>query len=182
MGPACFCLGEFLRVMTHSRVFTQPITIQNALAALNELLQSPTGRLLWPDNRYWSCSHNGIFRGHTTGNVVFDARIVAVCLEHGIDFLISEDRGVTRFGNKHLQIVPIVLERPSRLFLHCGVFIPSSLLAMGSRAFRSVAPVQRSLRALPGIRDGTGAVPYSRFTADYSSFCDVEGGPSSGLG
>ena len=40
-------------------------------------------------------------------NVVFDAQIVAVCLEHGIDFLISEDRGLKRFENKNIQVVPI---------------------------------------------------------------------------
>ncbi len=40
-------------------------------------------------------------------NVVFDARIVAVCLEHGIDFLISEDHGLKRFENENIQALPI---------------------------------------------------------------------------
>lgn len=106
-GLPVFCLGEFLRVVTHTRVFTPPTTIRNALTALEGLIQSPTVRLLPPDNRYWSCLQNAISRGHVTGNVVFDAQIVAVCLEHGIDFLISEDRGLKRFENHNLQVLPI---------------------------------------------------------------------------
>lgn len=53
----------------------------------------------------------------------------------------------------------------------------SSPLIVGSRACRSVAPVQRPLRALSGLRSRA-----SRVIPDHSSFCDVEGGPSSGLG
>ena len=106
-GLPVFCLGEFLRVVTHPRVFSPPTTIRNALAALEGLIQSPTVRLLLPGNRYWSCLHDVISQGQATGNVVFDAQIVAVCLEHGIDFLISEDRGLKRFENNNLQVVPI---------------------------------------------------------------------------
>ncbi|MCY3729624.1 MAG: PIN domain-containing protein [Nitrospira sp.] len=104
-GLPVFCLGEFLRVVTHHRVFTPPTTMQNALVALDGLLQSPSVRLLLPGDRYWSCLHNVISQGQATGNVVFDAQIVAVCLEHGVDFLISEDRGLKRFET--IQVVSI---------------------------------------------------------------------------
>ena len=106
-GLPVFCLGEFLRVVTHPRVFTPPTTIRNALAALDELLQSPAVSLLLPGDRYWSCLHDVISQGQASGNVVFDAQIVAVCLEHGIDFLISEDRGLKRFENENIQVLPI---------------------------------------------------------------------------
>ena len=106
-GLPVFCLGEFLRVVTHHRVFTPPTTMRNALVALDGLLQSPSARLLLPGDRYWACLHDVISQGQATGNVVFDAQIVAVCLEHGIDFLISEDRGLKRFENKNIQVVPI---------------------------------------------------------------------------
>ena len=106
-GLPVFCVGEFLRVVTHPRVFTPPTTMRNALVALDGLFQSPSVRLLLPGDRYWSCLHDVISRGQATGNVVFDAQIVAVCLEHGIDFLISEDRGLKRFENNNIQVVPI---------------------------------------------------------------------------
>ncbi len=40
-------------------------------------------------------------------DVVFDDQIVAVCLEHGIDFFVSEDRGLKRFENKNIQVLTI---------------------------------------------------------------------------
>ena len=104
-GLPIFCLGEFLRVVTHRRVFTPPTAMRNALGALESLLESPSVRLLVPGERFWSFFHSTISQGQATGNVVFDAQIVAVCLEHGVDSLISEDRGLKRFGNIH--VLPI---------------------------------------------------------------------------
>jgi len=104
-GLPIFCVGEFLRVVTHHRVFTPPTSMQKGLAALESLLESPSLRLLIPGDRYWSCFHTTISQGHATGNLVFDAQIVAVCVEHGIDSLISEDRGLKRF--EHIHVLPI---------------------------------------------------------------------------
>jgi predicted nucleic acid-binding protein len=36
-------------------------------------------------------------QGNATGNLVFDAQIVAVCREWGVSTLITEDRDFTRF-------------------------------------------------------------------------------------
>ena len=35
--------------------------------------------------------------GGTVGNLVFDAQIVAVCREHGVSCLLTEDRDFDRF-------------------------------------------------------------------------------------
>lgn len=104
-GLPIFCLGEFLRVVTHRRVFSPLTPMRDALAALESLLESPTVRLLVPGERFWSFFHSTISHGQATGNVVFDAQIVAVCLEYGVDSLVSEDRGLKRFGNIH--VLPI---------------------------------------------------------------------------
>jgi predicted nucleic acid-binding protein len=40
------------------------------------------------------------------GNVVFDAQIAAVCLEHGATMLLTEDRDFTRFRS----LKPLTLE------------------------------------------------------------------------
>ena len=37
-----FCLGEFVRVVTHSRIFDPPSTLEQAVSALENLLLSPT--------------------------------------------------------------------------------------------------------------------------------------------
>ena len=47
-----FCLGEFVRVVTHPRILDPPSTLEQAWAALEGLLQSPTSRVLNPGGQY----------------------------------------------------------------------------------------------------------------------------------
>ena len=104
-GIPVFCIGEFLRVVTHRRVFNPPTPLEEALSAIDALLESPTVRLLMPGERYWTLLTDTASRAQTTGNLVFDAQIAALCLEHGVEALVSEDRDFTRFQG--LTVVPI---------------------------------------------------------------------------
>ncbi len=104
-GIPVFCIGEFLRVVTHRRVFNPPTPLEEALSAIDALLESPTVRLLMPGERYWTLLTDATSRAQTTGNLVFDAQIAAVCLEHGVEALVSEDRDFTRFQD--LTVLPI---------------------------------------------------------------------------
>ena len=104
-GVPVFCVGEFLRVVTHRRVFNPPTPLEEALSAIDALLESPTVRLLTPSERYWTLLTDTARRAQTTGNLVFDAQIAAVCLEHGVEALVSEDRDFTRFQG--LNVLPI---------------------------------------------------------------------------
>jgi toxin-antitoxin system PIN domain toxin len=104
-GIPVFCIGEFLRVVTHRRVFNPPTPLEDALAAIDALLESPTVRLLMPGERYWTLLTDTASQAQTTGNLVFDAQIAAVCLEHGVESLVSEDRDFTRFQG--LSVLPI---------------------------------------------------------------------------
>ncbi|MBK8232813.1 MAG: PIN domain-containing protein [Candidatus Eisenbacteria bacterium] len=92
-----FCLGEFLRVVTHPRVFSPPTPPEEALRALENLFRSPSLRLLYPGPGYWAIFQQYVRDGHATGNLVFDAQIAAVCVERGADTLLTEDRDFLRF-------------------------------------------------------------------------------------
>ena len=92
-----FCLAEFLRVVTHPRVFDPPTSVEEAVAALSEVLKSPTATVLGPGQRYWPLLQEVLTQSQAVGNVVFDAQIVALCMEHGVDILVSEDRDFFRF-------------------------------------------------------------------------------------
>ena len=96
-GIPIYCLGEVLRVVTHHRVFTPPSPLEDALLALQGLLESPSLRLLLPGERYWTLFDQTLRRAEATGNLVYDAQIVALCIEHGVTSLISEDRDLLRF-------------------------------------------------------------------------------------
>lgn len=96
-GIPVFCIGEFVRVVTHSRVFDPPSTLAQAAAALEGLLASPSLRVLSPGvefpRHFLVCAREADARG----NLAFDAQIVAVCREHGCAALLTLDRDFDRF-------------------------------------------------------------------------------------
>ena len=105
------CVGEFLRVVSHDRVFQPPTPIGEALASIESLLASPAARLLMPGNRYLQILRDVIARSGVRGNLVFDAQIAAVCLEHGASTLLTEDRDFTRIqGIKPLSLAAFLAD------------------------------------------------------------------------
>lgn len=97
-GLPVFVIGEFLRVATHPAVFDPPSTAQEATAALDALLASPSLHILAPGDRYWPLLRETMLEAGARGNLVFDAQIVAVCREHGAGTLLTEDRDFRRFS------------------------------------------------------------------------------------
>jgi len=91
------CLSEFLRVVTHPAILKPPSTIEQATAALEALLQSSSLRLLLPGERHAPMVFDLSRKHQLTGNLVFDAQIVAVCLEHGVREILTNDRDFQRF-------------------------------------------------------------------------------------
>ena len=92
-----FCLGEFLRVVTHPRLFDPPFGIGEACEALGRVLSSPSLIVLTPGDRFWSLLSEASHDGRAIGNLVFDAQIVALCREAGVSALLTEDRDFDRF-------------------------------------------------------------------------------------
>jgi predicted nucleic acid-binding protein len=92
-------LGEFLRVTTHVRLFDPPHSIEEACLALNRLLESPTLRVLYPGERFWPLLQGALGEAEATGNLAFDAQIVALCRERGVSVLLTEDRDFARFSD-----------------------------------------------------------------------------------
>ena len=92
-----FGVGEFVRVVTHPRVFDPPSTLDQALAALDALAASPGLRVLSPGRRYPALFAEAVRVGRATGNLAFDAQIAALCREHGVTRLLTRDRDFSRF-------------------------------------------------------------------------------------
>lgn len=93
-----FVIGEFLRVATHPRVFHPPSTPDQATQAVDALLASPSLRVLSPGGRYWLLLREALLEADARGNLAFDAQIVAVCREHGVRTLLTQDRDFRRFS------------------------------------------------------------------------------------
>jgi toxin-antitoxin system PIN domain toxin len=92
-----FCLGEFLRVVTHPRLFDPPSTADDACEAMARILESPSVQVLQPGERFWTLLAQAVRQARATGNLAFDAQIVALCREAGASALLTEDRDFDRF-------------------------------------------------------------------------------------
>jgi uncharacterized protein len=97
-GLPVFCIAEFVRVVTHLRVFTPPTDLRTALDFIDRLLESPSSRLLLPGQSYASTFRRVCETAEVRGNLAFDAQIVASCIEHGVRELITADRDFARFA------------------------------------------------------------------------------------
>lgn len=92
-----FCIGEFMRVVTHPRVFDPPSPLSHAAAAIEGLLGSPSLQVLVPGTEYPKIFLDCAREADARGNLAFDAQIVAVCREHGCNTLLTLDRDFARF-------------------------------------------------------------------------------------
>jgi uncharacterized protein len=104
------CVYEFLRVVTHPRVFHPPVPLDVALSDLRSVLGSPSLVLLAETERHVPLLEQAVRRAGATGNLIHDAHIVALCLEHGVSELITGDRDFSRFEG--LRIVNPFADAP----------------------------------------------------------------------
>lgn len=93
-----FCIGEFVRVVTHPRIFHPPTGLETTLEFLDQVLGSPSARLLVPGPMFPALFAEACRSGAVQGNLAFDAQVVAVCREHGVAEILTEDRDFSRFG------------------------------------------------------------------------------------
>ena len=91
------CVYEFLRVVTHPRVFHPPLSADHALRSIGEILASPTVLLLSETTRHVEIMRRVIGESRASGNLVHDAHIAALCLEHGVGEILTGDQDFTRF-------------------------------------------------------------------------------------
>jgi uncharacterized protein len=92
------CLYEFARVTTHPRIFHPPAPPEIILSDLRIILASPSLLLLSETARHFEVMESVIRQSGVTGNLIHDAHIAALCLEHGVTELLTADRDFSRFS------------------------------------------------------------------------------------
>jgi hypothetical protein len=100
-GPEAFAvsplvLSGFLRVVTHPRVFTEPSSVDHALSFARALLDAGGAVTVEPGPRHWSIFQDLCRRTDARGNLVPDAYLAALAIEHGCQW-ITTDRDFARF-------------------------------------------------------------------------------------
>lgn len=83
-------LSGTLRVLTHPRVFSPPTPLPLAVEFVQRLRESPNAIVLAPGERHWALFTQLIVQAQATGNLVSDAWIGALALEHGCE-VVSDD-------------------------------------------------------------------------------------------
>ena len=91
------CLHEFLAVVTHPRIYAPPTPLAQALDQVDAWLESPTLKLLTETAAHWPTLRAMITVGRVTVAQIHDARVAALCRQHGVRELWSADRDFTRF-------------------------------------------------------------------------------------
>lgn len=101
-GPANWaipwpCLHEFIGIVTHPRIYAPPSSLEQALAQAEAWLESPTLVMLGETATHWSTLRTMLIDGRVAGAQVHDARVAALCRQHGVRELWSADRDFSRF-------------------------------------------------------------------------------------
>jgi uncharacterized protein len=91
------CVHEFLAVVTHPRIYDPPTPLSLALDTVDAWLEAPTLLLLAEADDYWPHLRSLTAAGKVVGGRVHDARIAALCRQHGVRELWSADRDFGRF-------------------------------------------------------------------------------------
>jgi toxin-antitoxin system PIN domain toxin len=92
------CIHEFLAIVTHPRIYDPPTPLGKAFAQVDLWLESPSLRLIGEMRGHWNELQAIAIRGKVRGGAIHDARIVAICREHGVRELWSADRDFARLG------------------------------------------------------------------------------------
>ena len=88
---------EFVRVVTHPRVFTPPTPLDVLVPDLESLLASPSLQLLGEGASHQRHMRDQLTLGNATGNLPHDAHVAALRVEHGVGEFLTADRDFARF-------------------------------------------------------------------------------------
>lgn len=91
------CVHEFLAISTHPRIYDPPSTRDQAIEQVNVWIASPSVILLAEGIEHWKQLVEMLGQGQVRGPKVHDARIAAICIEHGVSEFLTSDRDFSRF-------------------------------------------------------------------------------------
>ncbi|MCI0539156.1 MAG: PIN domain-containing protein [Verrucomicrobiales bacterium] len=97
------CLHEFLAIVSHPRIYIPPTPIGKAIEQVDAWLESPSVVLFSESEDYWRQLRPTLVTSRVLGPQIHDARVVALCLQHGVRELWTADRDFTRFPSIRIQ-------------------------------------------------------------------------------
>ena len=92
------CLHEVYAIVTHPRIYAPPTPPARAIDQIEAWLESPSLSLLAESTGHWAALRPLLSAARVQGPLVHDARVAALCLQHGIKTLWTADRDFARFA------------------------------------------------------------------------------------
>jgi toxin-antitoxin system PIN domain toxin len=89
-------LAGFLRIVTNPRVYMRPTPLDTAMSFIDGLMEQPTCVPVAAGPRHWSILRRLLIGADARGNLVPDAHLAAIAVEHGAT-VATRDRGFARF-------------------------------------------------------------------------------------
>ena len=94
-------ISGFLRIVTNSRIYVNPIDIEDAIQIVESWLEQENAYLISLEKKNWPIFAKMLVEGQASGNLVMDAHLAALARSCGAK-LASTDRDFTRFPDIQL--------------------------------------------------------------------------------
>jgi uncharacterized protein len=97
------CIHEFLAITTHPKIYRPSTPLDDAIAQVQCWMEAPSLVLIGEGADYWQTLERTLRAGNVMGPRVHDARIAAICVQHGVTELWSADRDLARFPELNVR-------------------------------------------------------------------------------
>lgn len=97
--PVCLCwpvLNAYIRIGTNVGLHHRALTLKEAVARVQSWLDQPCVRIVTPTSQHWALFQRMLQGGQATANLVSDAHVAALAVEHNC-VLYSTDADFARF-------------------------------------------------------------------------------------
>jgi toxin-antitoxin system PIN domain toxin len=86
----------FIRIGTNARLHKRPLTLKEAVECVQSWIDQPCVRIIQASEQHWALFQKMLRVGNATANLVSDARLAALAVEHNC-VLHSTDTDFARF-------------------------------------------------------------------------------------
>lgn len=94
---ADLAIAGFIRIVTNPRIYARPSSLGTALAFVDGLARRPNAVAVAAGPRHWEIFRSVLEGADARGNLVPDAHLAAIAIEHGAT-IATRDRGFARFA------------------------------------------------------------------------------------
>lgn len=89
-------IAAFIRIGTNPRLTDRPLSSVEAIQVVQSWFEQPCVLIVQPTEHHWAIFQEMLTQGQATGNLVMDARLAALAIEHNC-LLHSTDADFARF-------------------------------------------------------------------------------------